>query len=108
MHINTLGPKFKDASEIGLDVFARANRLVTDAPAQIEVYGERFLLHGTSTADSVVDLSSIVADTGNTSPMANSSETSRVRNAEDITIFISLGLAGTEVVLANELFFSVP
>ncbi len=108
VHINTLGPKFKEASEIGLDVFARANRLVTDAPAQLEVYGERFLLHGTSTADSIVDLSSIVAAAENTSPMANSIETSPARNAEDITIFISLGLAGTEVVLANELFLGVP
>ena len=97
VHINTIGPKFKDRSELGMDVFERASRLVTDSPAQAQAFGDTYVLHGTPMTDSVEDLSSIVA--------ANAAQSQR--KADRITLFVSLGLAGTEVVLANRLFDSV-
>ena len=93
VHINNVGPKFKESHELNVDVAARSARLVTDAPAQVSAYGDRFILHGTAFEEFVVDLAEIVAGPagGRTAP-------------DQITLFYSMGLAGTEVLLANELF----
>ncbi len=93
VHIQNVGPKFKDRHEFSLDVAERAQRRVTDSPAQMEAYGEQFILQGTKLVDSVVDLAEIVTGTV---PGRDSEE--------EITLFYSLGLAGTEVLLADSLF----
>lgn len=92
MHINTIGPKFCSASELGLDVAARSALLATDSPAQAAAFGEDFILHGTEHQGRMVSLSDII--TGRHPG----------RGAEEeITLFYSLGLAGTEVLLADRL-----
>ena len=100
VHINNVGPKFKNRAELDIPVMERA-RLVTDSPRQAETFGDTFILHGTSMANSIEDLSTIVA---NASPHAKSRAPCKAERVPDqITLFISLGLAGTEVVLANQL-----
>lgn len=93
VHVNNVGPKFKDAQELGLDVAGRMDRLVTDAPTQMAEYGPRFILHGGPLQGSVQDLAAIIAENG-----------AGRKSAEESTPFYSLGLAGTEVLLANMLF----
>ncbi|HEX5313920.1 MAG TPA: ornithine cyclodeaminase family protein [Gammaproteobacteria bacterium] len=90
-HVNTIGPKFENAHELDVAVAARSSVIASDSLAQIDAYTQRFFLHGTPQRDRIRDLSEIVAGTreGRTSPA-------------DITLFCSVGLAGTEVVLANE------
>ena len=93
VHVNAIGPKFKDAHEMDLDMADRCQCLVTDTLVQMEEFGEAFVLSGTEHYDRVVDLAEIVAGTR----PARQSET-------DNTLFYSLGLAGTEVLLADHLF----
>ena len=102
-HINTIGPKFKNNHELGQDVVQQATRLVTDTTAQLKAYGDTFLLHGWPQMDSVEDLSTIVAAASLPSPTGG---TTCDRSASDMTLFVSLGLAGTEVFLANQLLDS--
>ena len=101
VHVNCVGPKLKDRHELDFDVFQRASRLVTDSPAQMEAIGDAFLLHGTPLADSIESLSAIVAATSH-EPIDRQHTPARM--PEEITLFISLGLAGTEVLLAQRLF----
>ncbi len=91
VHINTVGPKFNDAHEIDIEVAARSSVIATDSPAQIEAYAKPFFLLDTPHSARIIDLSDIVVgrQAGRTSP-------------DDITLFCSVGLAGTEVVVANE------
>jgi ornithine cyclodeaminase/alanine dehydrogenase-like protein (mu-crystallin family) len=91
-HVNTLGPKFQGSHEIEVAVAERAAVIATDSLAQVDAYPQPFFLAGTRQHDRVVELADIVAG--------------KVpgRTADDqITLFLSVGLAGTEVVLANEL-----
>lgn len=93
VHINALGVKFKKAHEIGLDVVERSGTVVTDSLAQVNAYGDTFLLADTPHQERLIELSEVVAGKrkGRTSPA-------------DITLFCSMGLAGTEVVLADRVF----
>jgi len=93
VHINNVGPKFTNNCEIGFDIAERAACLLTDTPVQMEIFGDQFILHGTPLAGAVVDLADVVA--GKLSGRSSS---------DDITLFYSLGLAGTEVLLADCLF----
>jgi len=97
-HVTTIGPKWKLAHELEMDVAERAQVIATDSLAQAEAYRRRalfrdlpFFLTGTPEMERLVELSDMVAGNkpGRTSP-------------EDITLFCSVGLAGTEVVVANE------
>lgn len=92
-YVATIGPQFIDAHEMPLDIADLCQVIVTDSPAQISAYGRRFFL-GDITGNLVrlTPLDQIVAGKapGRTS-------------ADDICLFCSVGLAGTEVVLANEL-----
>jgi ornithine cyclodeaminase len=89
-HINTVGPKYLDAHEMDLAVADRSQVIVTDSMGQVEDYGN-FFLENTPHLVRMVELDDVVAgrEKGRTS-------------AEDITLFCSVGLAGTEVVVANE------
>ena len=92
VHINNIGPKFKDQTELDLDVISQTNRFITDTKAQVDKTGDRFILQGTEHFDSLEELSSIVAGT-----------VEGRREASETTLFYSLGLAGTEMLLAQRL-----
>lgn len=91
-HLNLVGPKFRDGCEVELDIVERAALFVTDSPAQAEAAGERFLLAGTERAGDLIDLAEMVAGRH---PGRSSND--------QLTVFVSLGLAGTEVLLADAL-----
>lgn len=91
-HVTTVGPKQQGQHELDLDIAVNADVIVTDSPAQIAAYDPLFFLQGTLHMDRVIDLADIVAG----------KRAGRER-AEDITLFCSAGLAGTEVLLADRL-----
>ena len=89
VHINNIGPKFKDNQELDLSVAERAALLVTDTIAQVDKCGDQFITAASPLHDRLQELAPIVAGSA-----------ARERASEDITLFYSLGLAGTEVILA--------
>ena len=89
VHINNVGPKFKNNQELDLSVAERATLLVTDTLAQVDQCGDQFVTAASPLHDRLQELGPIVAGS-----------TPFNRGAEDITLFYSLGLAGTEVTLA--------
>ena len=90
-HVNTIGPKFKGMSEIPYALAQHSQVIATDSPEQVDSYSKPFFLLDTPERDRIVDLSEIVVgkQKGRLSP-------------SDITLFCSVGLAGTEVVVADE------
>jgi ornithine cyclodeaminase/alanine dehydrogenase-like protein (mu-crystallin family) len=97
LHINTVGPKTIDAHELPIDIAAAASRIVTDSPAQLKAYARPFFLTGTPHMDRVEDLADIVAGS------RPAGAAGRVRGLDDVTLFCSTGLAGTEVVVASRI-----
>ncbi|WP_254537435.1 ornithine cyclodeaminase family protein [Halomarina litorea] len=92
-HVTTLGPKFAGAHELPLAMAEAADCIATDSLAQVEGYAEYrdpFFLD--SPRDEMVELSAVVAG----------DEVGR-ESDDDLTLFCSVGLAGTEVVLADAL-----
>ena len=91
LHINTIGPKFRDAHEISVEIAQKSQVIATDSLDQVDSYSESFFLLGTPERSRMIELSEIVAgrQKGRSSP-------------SDITLFCSVGLAGSEVVVANE------
>ncbi len=89
VHINNIGPKFKNNQELDLSVAERAALLVTDTIAQVDKFGDQFITAASPLHDRLQELAPIVAGSA-----------ARERASEEITLFYSLGLAGTEVTLA--------
>ena len=89
-HINSIGPKFIDAHEIPLDLIPKAKLITTDSLEQIRNYAESFFLSGTTGIDQMIELSELVSE-----------KITFNRKSEDITLFCSVGLAGTEVILSK-------
>ena len=89
-HVTTVGPKFKGRHETSVETAARADLIVTDAPAQIRAYPSPFFLAETPHMARVGDLADLVAQPPE-------------REAEAIGLFCSTGLAGTEVFVARAL-----
>ncbi len=89
-HINTLGPKLASAHELDPGVASRARVIATDSLAQVDAYPEPFFLAGADRGR-MVELSAVI--TGQAPGRTGQ---------DDITLFCSVGLAGTEVVLAGE------
>ncbi|HSJ52994.1 MAG TPA: ornithine cyclodeaminase family protein [Anaerolineae bacterium] len=89
-HINTIGPKFQDMHELSPEVARRSAVVATDSLEQVDEYPRPFFLADTPDRDRMVELGDIVAgqEPGRTSP-------------DDVTLFCSVGLAGTEVLLAD-------
>lgn len=87
-HVTVAGPKFADRHEWPRALADRAARIVTDAPDQLRAYPTPFLLASTPHMDRIEDLCRLSAAT---------------RRAEDITLFVSTGLAGTEVFVGEAL-----
>ena len=95
-HINTLGPKFKDRHELPVEAARKSHTIVTDSLQQIdgfEPYAPPFYLQNTPERERMIELDELVAGKrkGRSSP-------------DELTLFYSVGLAGTEVVLADAAF----
>lgn len=91
-HVTTMGSKTVSEHEIGVSIAQQAEVIATDSPAQMSGYSEPHILQGTPAWNRVMDLADIVAGrkNGRTGPRQR-------------TLFLSEGLAGTEVLLAAEL-----
>jgi ornithine cyclodeaminase/alanine dehydrogenase-like protein (mu-crystallin family) len=87
-HVTTLGPKTVTAHEMPLDLADQADVLVTDSLSQIRAYPEPYALP----TDRMLELSAVLSGTA-----------PGRRSRDQITVFCSVGLAGTEVVLAADL-----
>ncbi len=92
-HINTIGPKSKNAHEVPIEIAARCTMIATDSLEQLQSYSNPHFLLDTLHLDQTVELCDIV--TGKVSGR---------QSKEDITLFCSVGLAGTEVIVAAEAF----
>lgn len=86
-HVCSLGPKSAEAHELPRDVLDDAGALVTDSLPQLDEYGDGFL---GDDRHRVVELGDVVR--GDVYPEPG-----------DTSVFLSVGLAGTEVVLADGL-----
>lgn len=91
VHLQNVGPKFKTSHEIPLEVVENCSLLATDALLQAETYGEEFLLPAALRNERLKSLPEIYS-------------TQRQISKSESSWFCSLGLAGTEIVLANFLF----
>lgn len=92
VHINTVGPKSVKRHEVPTDVATYSSVIATDSIEQLRAYTTPHFLVGTPHEDRIIQLSQIV--TGQALGRTSDS---------DITLFCSVGLAGTEVVVANEI-----
>lgn len=91
-HVNTVGPKYQGENELGTDIADVATVIATDSPAQIASYSRAFFLANTAHMDAILDLSTIVSGQNRGRSGKNS-----------VTLFCSVGLAGTEVLVASKL-----
>lgn len=94
-YVTTVGPKQQGRSEFGLDLAAAASLLVTDSPAQIDAYVPANVLAGSAHRQRLVSLGSVRAG-----------EVTRPAGPH-VSLFFSVGLAGTEVFLLDRLVTSM-
>ncbi|MFF9479982.1 ornithine cyclodeaminase family protein [Streptomyces sp. NPDC014733] len=87
-HLSTLGPKSPTRHEIPPELAARAAVIATDSPAQAGAYGTGHLL-------GPAPMTALGAILAGSAPGRT--------DADAITLFASVGLAGTEVAVAAEL-----
>lgn len=85
-HVSCLGPKRRDRSELDLELVRKADLVASDYPEQLDS-DPRFLLQGTPEQKKLQDLARLMAGT-------------LTREEQDLTLFLSCGLAGTEVAVA--------
>jgi alanine dehydrogenase len=87
MHVNTVGPKQASAHETPVELAEAADAVVSDSPEQAAAYGEPFF-----TRRELTHLGAVIAgdQPGRT-------------GENDITLYCSTGLSGSEVVLAHVL-----
>ncbi|MEV1286962.1 ornithine cyclodeaminase family protein [Micromonospora sp. NPDC049679] len=95
-HVNTVGFKQRGRSEFGLDLPERAAVIATDSPAQAAAYEPPMIIVGTPAAERMRHLGAIL-----------SGALPGRASADEITLFCSVGLAGTEVFLLDRLAQSV-
>jgi len=86
-HVSTVGPKTRSSHECPAEIPARAAVVATDSPAQAAAYGEPCF-----TARELTHLGAIAAG-----------DSSGRSTQDEITFYLSTGLAGSEVVLAASL-----
>lgn len=89
-HVTTVGPKQRGRAEFGPDLPAAASLLVTDSVDQIDAYDPPNVLAGTPDRERLVTLGQI---RHGTTP----------RPPDGISVFFSVGLAGTEAFLLYQL-----
>lgn len=90
-HVTTVGPKFRNSHEAPLQLATAAAVLTCDSPEQAAAYPEPFFT-GSTPLTSLADVLLGVAPGR--------------RNRDDITMHCSVGLAGSEVLLAQRLLAS--
>jgi len=90
-HLNTVGPKFASAHEIDAGTVEGADRIVSDSPQQIAAQGSDHFLAGGASMDRIEHL----GDVG------------QMGHRPGRTVFLSAGLAGTEVLVASALLEAV-
>lgn len=90
-YVTTLGPKQQGHAEFGLDLPRAGGLLVTDSPAQVDAYDPPNVLAGTPHRDRLVSLGAVRAG-GAPRP-----------DPDKISLFFSVGLAGTEAFLLDRL-----
>ena len=92
-HVVTVGPKTIDRHETPIELAERASVISCDSPAQARAYGTPFFTGSLP----LVDLGAILAGAhpGRQTP-------------QEITLHCSVGLAGTEVLLAQRLLETAP
>ena len=93
VHLNNIGPKFKTAHELPRDTYEQTPLLVTDSLKQLNAFGDAFVLSDTPHHDRICTLARMLGESA-TQP----------QNDHESSLFISVGLAGTEVVLAQRMF----
>jgi alanine dehydrogenase len=86
-HVNTVGPKTVSAHETPLELAASAALVVSDSPAQAAAYHERFF-----TPRELTHLGAVLCG-----------DVAGRRHRDEITLYASTGLAGSEVVIASAL-----
>jgi ornithine cyclodeaminase/alanine dehydrogenase-like protein (mu-crystallin family) len=86
-HIVWVGSKHKNANEIGNDIISKCNKIFTDSIEQLNSYNEPHILQNFK---EVFDLSDVL-----------SGKIKGRENNNELTIFASTGLSGTEVMLAD-------
>jgi alanine dehydrogenase len=91
-HVNTVGFKQQGRSEFGPDLLERADVIVTDSPAQAAAYQPPMLAVGTRHLHRMRHLGAVLVGAA---PGRGTSH--------DITLFCSVGLAGTEAFLLDRL-----
>ena len=99
MHINTIGPKYKGRHEFPVEAARKSHTIVTDSLQQVdgyESYAPPFFLQNTPERKRMIELDELVVGKrqGRSSP-------------DELTLFCSVGLAGTEVVVADAAFKSL-
>jgi ornithine cyclodeaminase len=85
VHINTVGPKFMHGHEISAAAAEDAARIVSDSPQQIAAHGQDYFLAQSSALARVEHLGGL--------------DQSVSRSGR--SLFLSAGLAGTEVLVAK-------
>jgi ornithine cyclodeaminase len=89
-HVTTLGPKQQGRAEFGPDLPAIASTLVTDSVDQIDAYDPPNVLAGTPYRQRLVSLGEVRSGVAPLPP-------------HGISVFFSVGLAGTEAYLLHQL-----
>lgn len=91
VHVTTLGPKLASGHECPLELAERADVILTDSPAQLGAYRQPFFLDA-AIQQRIGALGAATAGQGHgrTSP-------------DQLTLFCSVGLAGTDVAVAAAL-----
>ncbi|MCF7624704.1 hypothetical protein L3139_23750, partial [[Brevibacterium] frigoritolerans] len=92
VHINTVGPKSMNGHELPIEVAGKSSVITTDSLEQLRAYSTPHFLTNTPYEQNIVQLSDII--TGKTLGRTSIS---------DVTLFCSVGLSGTEVVVAHEI-----
>jgi len=92
-HITTIGPRFVNNHELAIEVATQSDMVSTDSVVQIEDFGERYFLHPHISLTQYIPLSDIVSG----------KNPGRINDHQQ-TLFCSIGLAGTEVAVANHAF----
>ena len=90
-HVNTVGPRAQGESELDASIAGRVRVVATDSRRQLRSYAKPYFLADTPWMEAMVELGDIVVGkhTGRHSP-------------DDITLFCTAGLSGTEVAVASE------
>lgn len=87
-HVTTDGPKFFDNHELDAQRVDAVWTIATDSPQQIQAHGDRFFVQNTTTRERIGHLGA--TDVRNTDRPGR-------------TVYLSAGLAGTEVLVAHAL-----